>query len=195
MAGASVQGGGPSVDRKQPDVPLKLVLRGEDAILYRDLVGPSLHKRGYRPIQVKSPLNEALAAGIILLSGWDRESPLLDPLCGSATLVIEAACLARGIAPGLERRFPFFRWPDFDDKLWRDLLQEARASISRELPGRLQASDRHPGSLELAKRSAQAAGVSDAITFTCADRQRLPTGDDPASRGHQPSLRRPHRRR
>jgi len=84
----SRRGSRPDVNRQDPDVPLRLVVRGEDAHLFRDLAGDSLHRRGYRPIQVKSPLSEATAAGLLLLSEWDRESPLLDPMCGSGTFVI-----------------------------------------------------------------------------------------------------------
>ena len=75
----------PDVDKERPDLPVRLVLLGDEAILYRDLAGESLHKRGYRDVQHKSPLNEALAAGLLLLTEWDRQSPLCDPMCGSAT--------------------------------------------------------------------------------------------------------------
>src|SRR5690606_31084271 len=102
-----VHGERPDVDREHPDLPLKLVLRGEDVILYRNLSGPSLHKRGWRRVQVKSPLNEATAAGLLLLSDWDRKSSLVDPMCGSGTFLIEAAHLAMDRAPGILRRFPF----------------------------------------------------------------------------------------
>ncbi|MCK5942682.1 MAG: RNA methyltransferase, partial [Planctomycetes bacterium] len=97
----------PNVERDRPDLPLKLVLQGDEAILYRDLGGAPLHKRGYREVQHKSPLNEALAAGLVLLSDWDGEAPMVDPMCGSATLLIEAAFLATDRAPGLGRAFAF----------------------------------------------------------------------------------------
>ena len=108
----------PSVDADDPDLPVKLVLKNDALTIWRNLSGESLHKRGWRPIQVKSPLNEAIAAGLLMLSGWDRKSPLVDPMCGSGTFVVEAALLAADRAPGL-RRFAFERWPDFDAALWR----------------------------------------------------------------------------
>ena len=119
----------PDVDRERPDLPLKLVLRGEDVILYRNLSGASLHKRGWRRVQVKSPVNEATAAGLLLLSEWDRKSTLVDPMCGSGTFLIEAAHLAMDRPPGLMRRFPFERWPDFDAVVWSELRAAARARM------------------------------------------------------------------
>ena len=104
----------PDVARDRPDLPLKLVLHGDEAILYRELGGEPLHKRGYREIVHKSPLNEATAAGLLLLTDWDRQSPVCDPMCGSATFLIEAAWLATDRAPGLGRSFAFEHWRDAD---------------------------------------------------------------------------------
>ena len=84
-------GARPDVDREDPDLPLKIVVRDKVATLARDLAGESLHRRGWRPIQVRSPVNEALAAGLVQLTGWDRRSALADPTCGSGTPLIEAA--------------------------------------------------------------------------------------------------------
>lgn len=155
----------PSVDRRTPDLPLRVHLDARTARLYRDLAGQSLHKRGWRPIQVKSPLNEALAAGLILLSGWDRESVFLDPMCGSGTLVIEAAMIAAERAPGLGRAFACERWRDHDRPLMERLRSEARARAKPTLPFMLYGSDRHHGALQLAARGAQAAGVSKLVRF------------------------------
>jgi len=115
----------PDVDTADPDLPLMALLKRDELSLYRNLSGPSLHKRGWRPIQVKSPLNESIAAGLLLLSGWDRKSPLVDPMCGSGTFVIEAALLAAERAPGLRRRFAFMRWPDFERRAWEALRSAA----------------------------------------------------------------------
>ena len=104
----------PNVEKDRPDLPVKLVLQGNEAILYRELGGAPLHKRGYREIQHKSPLNEATAAGLLLLTGWNRQTPLCDPMCGSATFLVEAAWLATDRAPGLGRSFAFERWKDVD---------------------------------------------------------------------------------
>lgn len=161
-----VHGERPDVDREHPDLPLKLVLRGEDVILYRNLSGPSLHKRGWRRVQVKSPLNEATAAGLLLLSDWDRKSSLVDPMCGSGTFLIEAAHLAMDRAPGILRRFPFERWPDFDAVAWSELRAEARARMRSEPGVELVGYDRHPGAIAIARGSAEAAGVGAWVRFT-----------------------------
>lgn len=161
----------PSVDLEDPDLPLKLVIRGEHATLARDLAGLSLHKRGYRPIQVKSPINEALAAGLILLTGWDGKQALCDPMCGSGTFLIEAAHIAADRAPGLRREFAFQRWPDFDRRTWKKLLSDAdqRWLDGKKQVGPLIGNDRHEGALEIARKSAILAEVDHLITFNCAD--------------------------
>ncbi|MCA8942161.1 MAG: RNA methyltransferase [Planctomycetes bacterium] len=153
----------PSVDTKRPDLQLKLHLQRDQATLYRDLVGGSLHKRGYRPIQVKSPLNESIAAGLVLLSEWDRRSPLCDPMCGSATIAIEAAWIAADRAPGLKQRFAFERWPDFDAKAWRGLIEDAFKRMSMDSVPRIDVADRHPGAIAIAKESIKLAGLRDRI--------------------------------
>ncbi len=164
-----VAGRRPSVDTENPHVPLKLVLNRDVATVYRDLSGDSLHKRGWRPIQVKSPLNEATAAGLLMVGGWDRKSPLIDPMCGSGTFVIEAAMMAADRAPGIDRTFAFHRWPDFDAVGWAGLVADARSRARSTLPFMIAGADRHPGALALAQRGAVAAGVADIVTFTNAD--------------------------
>ena len=159
----------PDVDRKSPDVPLRLVVRGREAHLYRDLAGDSMHRRGHRPIQVKSPLSEAVAAGLLMLTEWDRESPLIDPMCGSGTLVLEAAALAADCAPGLDRRFSAERFPDADARLWRELRDEARSRVRVRLPCALLGSDHHAGALGIARKTARAAGMGDVVDFRLAD--------------------------
>jgi len=161
----------PSVDKDRPDLPIKLVLQKDHAILYRDLAGTTLHKRGYRPIQHKSPLNEALAAGLLLLSDWDRRSPLCDPMCGSATLLIEAALLAMDRAPGLARAFAFERWVDVELDAWRSLYAEAEARAAAGAAQRplLLANDHHAGALEIARKAAAAADLGAAIQFRHGD--------------------------
>lgn len=161
----SRQGRRPSVDVHAPDLPLKVVIQRGVLSLYKNLSGTSLHKRGWRPIQVKGPLNEALAAGLLLLSGWDRHSPLIDPMCGSGTFLIEAACLAADMAPGLRRTFAFEAWPDVDQRLWDKLCAEARTRARDRLPFPLEGADHHGGSLALARKNAAAAGVADMIRF------------------------------
>lgn len=161
-------GARPSVDLREPDLPVKLHLGQDIATLYVDLAGRSLHKRGYRDVQVKSPLSEALAAGLLLMTGWDRRSPLLDPMCGSGTFAIEAAWLAQDRAPGLGRSFAFERWGDLDARAWSELFDEAeqRAEAGRAHVPPIEAADRHAGALSIARRAAQAAGVAAHLSFT-----------------------------
>lgn len=109
------QGARPSVDLDDPDVRLFLHASGDEHTLYRDLSGDPLHMRGYRRHIGDAPLKETLAAAIVRLSGWNRGSMLIDPMCGSGTIAIEADMWARDIAPGLGRRFGFERHLDFDD--------------------------------------------------------------------------------
>lgn len=162
----------PSVHVDAPDLPLKVVLKNDVLTIWRNLSGESLHKRGYRPVQVKSPLNEATAAGLVRMSGWDRASPLVDPMCGSGTFLIEAAMLAADRAPGLERRFAFERWPDLDAELWRRVRADARARAKASLPFPIEGADRHGGAISIAQRSAGAAGVGELVRFTVADAAR-----------------------
>lgn len=161
----------PSVERDRPDLPIKLVLIGEEAILYRELGGEPLHKRGYRVIQHKSPLNEATAAGLLLLTDWDRRGPLCDPMCGSATFLVEAAWIATDRAPGLGRSFAFERWKDVDLDAWRSVYDdaEARAEKGRANMPKLYGNDRHDGALSIASKAIAAAGLQDAIVLTHGD--------------------------
>ncbi len=130
-----------------------------------DSSGTLLHKRGYRQAVAKAPLRETLAAAMLLASGWDRSSPLLDPFCGSGTIPIEAVMLALGIPPGLNRRFAFMDWPGFDEPLWQSLL--AQASPRPESHPLIQASDRDAGAIKSAQANAERAGVSEYIDFQC----------------------------
>ncbi|MBI3273296.1 MAG: RNA methyltransferase [Planctomycetes bacterium] len=163
-------GSRPNVDTQAADLPLHLYVHRNRATLSLDTSGTTLHKRGYRGAMVRSPLNEALAAGILYLTRWDRASALADPMCGSGTLPIEAAMLAARRAPGLLRtRFPFEGWPDFDAAAWSTARAEARALALPELPFPLYASDHHAGALDLARQAARAAGVEPLVRFTVAD--------------------------
>jgi len=129
-----------------------------------DSSGASLHRRGYRLAAAKAPLRETLAAGMVLASGWDRRSPLLDPFCGSGTIAIEAALLAAGLAPGRGRRFAFMDWPDFDSSAWQALCAEP---VRAEGAPRILASDRDAGAIQAARENAERAGVSGLIEFSC----------------------------
>lgn len=163
------RGGRPDVERHDPDVPLRLIVRGREATIFRDLAGDSLHRRGYRPVQVKSPLSEAVAAGLLLLGGWAPESALLDPMCGSGTFVLEAASLAADRAPGLGRSFAAERFPDADASLWADLRAEARDRLRSSGTPPLLGTDRHPGAVAIAKETAKASGLKNLVRFRIAD--------------------------
>ena len=163
------EGRRPSVDKDSPTLPLKLRLVKGQASLARDLAGESLHKRGYRPIQVKSPLNEATAAGLLLMAGYDGTGTLVDPLCGSGTFLIEAAWIATDRAPGLDRRFAFTAWPDFDRELWRMLVEEALDRVKPSAAARFLGIDKHGGALTLARQAVHAAEVDHLVRLERAD--------------------------
>lgn len=163
----------PNVDKDNPDIPIKLHIERDVASFYLNTSGGSLHKRGWRPIQVRSPINEALAAGLILMTGWDTQSPIFDPMCGSGTFLIEAAWMALDRAPGLHRRFPFMLAPDYDERLWRQLHREAEERIKTELDFFFEGGDHHAGALELAERNARLAGVGSFVRFQRGDARDL----------------------
>ncbi len=129
-----------------------------------DSSGELLHRRGYRQEIAKAPLRETLAAAMVLASGWRSGEPLLDPMCGSGTIPIEAAMIARGIAPGLQRKFQFMHWPAFSEGRWNSLLEKARNSVGRSSE-RIRGSDRDGGAVQAAVRNAERAGVADTIEF------------------------------
>jgi putative N6-adenine-specific DNA methylase len=115
----------PDVDTENPDVRINLHVSSDRCTLLLDSSGDSLHKRGYRTTTVEAPINEVLAAGMIMLSGWDRESAFIDPMCGSGTIPIEAAMMAHNIPPGMYRKqFAFEKWPDFDKDLFNSIYNE-----------------------------------------------------------------------
>lgn len=124
----------PSVNREQPDLLINLHISGRKATISLDSSGGSLHKRGYRIGNFEAPLNEVLAAGMIMATGWKGETPFLDPMCGSGTLAIEAAMIAAGIPPGIfKKQFGFENWKDFEPELMeyvaRNLPQEKEVKV------------------------------------------------------------------
>jgi putative N6-adenine-specific DNA methylase len=153
-------GARPSVDPERPMVGFNLHVHKDRAVLSLDSSWDSLHKRGYRPIQTVAPLNEALAAGLLLQSEWNPLQPLVDPLCGSGTFCVEGAWIALNRAPGLTRKwFAFQGWPEFDRPLWNAIRDDARRAVRKELPAAVVGSDNHPGALELARANTRSAGV------------------------------------
>ncbi len=131
-----------------------------------DSSGALLHRRGYRLATAKAPLRETLAAGILMASGWDLKSPLIDPFCGAGTIPIEAALMSRKIAPGMQRHFAFMDWPNFGAEVWerlKDLSREGQAKSSPPITG----SDRDAGAIRAAGENAGRAGVADSVVFSC----------------------------
>jgi putative N6-adenine-specific DNA methylase len=130
-----------------------------------DTSGALLHRRGYRQETAKAPIRETLAAALLTVSGWNARGPLLDPLCGSGTIAIEGAWIARRRAPGLDRRFAFMDWPDFEADTWDSVVAEARAR-ERGSPVPIQASDRDAGATAATVHNARRAGVAADIEVT-----------------------------
>jgi len=156
----------PNVDLDRPSLRIHVHINGDEAEVSLDSSGDSLHKRGYRMQTGDAPINEALAAGLILLSGWDRRSPFLDFMCGSGTIVIEAAMMALNVAPGLLRNeFGFERWKDFDAAIWNALRQEAEGLKIAEIDFPVTGVDLSSMMISNAKENAAAAGMLKRITF------------------------------
>jgi putative N6-adenine-specific DNA methylase len=148
------------------DGQLVIVRMAHDrCLLSVDTSGELLHRRGYREATAKAPIRETLAAALLLAAEWRVDTPLLDPFCGSGTIAIEGAMLARRIAPGLHRRFAFMEWPDFDAALWRRIHDEALSVVLPRAPAPIHGSDRDAGAVESARTNAERAGVADDITF------------------------------
>lgn len=172
----------PSVDVEEPMVGLNLHIYRDQAVLSLESSGESLHKRGYRPILTRAPLNEALAAALILHTGWRGETPFIDPLCGSGTLPIEAGWVALRRPPGLTRkRFGFQGWMDYDVELWTELRDEARQGVLKRLPAPIEGHDLRRDVIDFAAKNARAAGIGHLLTFRCQDIQNFhppaaPTG-------------------
>lgn len=140
-------------------------LLDDECTISLDTSGAPLHQRGYRQALAKAPLRENLAAGILLASGWDSRSPLLDPFCGSGVIPIEAALMAMRIPPGRNRRFAFMDWPGFDPSDWTRLLAEADSQIQKPSTSIL-ASDRDAGAVRMAQENAERSGAAEWIQFS-----------------------------
>lgn len=173
----------PAADSGEDDArtaqPIIVRLLRDRCTVSIDTSGEGLHRRGYRRATAKAPLRETLAAGMLLAAGWGGHTPLLDPFCGSGTIAIEAALRARNIAPGLQRRFAFMDWPDFQRDVWEALRVEANAAARKDSPPIL-ASDRDAGAIDAAAANAERAGVGDAIDFSC---RAFSTVEPPAGPG------------
>lgn len=146
----------PSVDTNDPDIKINVLISNEDMIVSLDSSGESLHKRGYRSVQGPAPLNEILAAGMILLTEWEGNSNFVDPMCGSGTLAIEAALIAYNIPPGTYRKkFGFENWLDYDDDLFQRIVDET--SEKKDVDHFISASDISHQATSIAKQNIKSA--------------------------------------
>jgi putative N6-adenine-specific DNA methylase len=144
-----------------------------------DSSGALLHFRGYRQELAKAPLRETLAAAVLLGAGWSGETPLADPMCGSGTIPIEAAMIARRMAPGRARSFAFLRWAHPDKKMWSALLESARAGELPKSPVQIVGADRDAGAIAAARANAERAGVADDVVFVQQSISALPPAQGP----------------
>lgn len=141
-------------------------LERDNVVVSIDSSGQLLHRRGYRQAVAKAPLRETIAAAMLIGIGWDRVSPLLDPLCGSGTIPIEAALMARNIAPGKNRHFAFMQWPDFNPSLWERVKAESVASELPVINTKILGADRDNGAISASIANAERAGVAADIHFS-----------------------------
>ena len=168
---------------EEADAPSQLVivrLFHDRCTVSIDSSGALLHRRGYRQAIGKAPMRETLAAATLLASGWRGQSPLVDPMCGSGTLSIEGALIARRMAPGLHRDFAFEQWPDFDPVTWHEVRAEAESTALPRSPVVIQGSDRDEGAIEAARANAARAGVSDDVEFAV---RPISAAESPAEHG------------
>jgi putative N6-adenine-specific DNA methylase len=157
--------GGAELPETGADFGVQVTIRHNQALLTLDTSGDGLHKRGYRAEAGEAPLTETLAAALVLLSFWDKDRLLIDPMCGSGTILIEAAMIGRRMAPGLRRSFAAERWPALDAALWAAARDEATAAIDRSGELLLFGSDQDAEAIRVARQNAALAGVGDDITF------------------------------
>lgn len=153
-----------------PAYPLRISIKKDIVSMDLDTTGTSLHKRGYRVAPVLAPISETLAAGLIELTPWHADRILVDPFCGSGTILIEAAMMARHIAPGAKRHFLAEEWTTIvPEDAWMDARQEAKSGVRPDVTSDLQGFDIDPKAVRAARKNAEAAGVGDMIHFQVRD--------------------------
>ncbi len=170
----------PNVDTVNPDLRLHVRISKDVCTVSINSSGESLHKRGYRPkTEMEAPISEVLAAGLILLSGWDKRTPFIDPMCGSGTFLVEAGLIAKNIPPGIFRKqFAFEKWRDFDRKLWTDIVDESYTKRHHRLNTLIIGSDISKEAVEVARESLENAKLGHEIAVECIpfDQYIPPTG-------------------
>ncbi len=168
------QGGRPDVDTRSPDVRVHAFLDDRRLVLYLDTSGEPLFKRGLRTASAEAPIRENLAAGILRLTGWKPGVPLLDPMCGSGTFLLEAAQMALQIPAGLKRSFAFEKLAFHDPLLWQEVRREAESRIRRTSPGPIYGADVDAGAVRAAAANLRAAGLIEVVQLRRADVLELP---------------------
>ena len=161
-----------SVDKQRPDIRIHAFLDDKTVQIFIDTSGEALFKRGYRQDTGEAPLRENLAAGLLLLAGYDGTQPFQDPFCGRGTIAVEAAWIATGRAPGMMRRFGFEKLQNFDKTLWSDLRRRAEAQVKPAFAP-ISGSDSDRRIIQTAFANARSAGVDDIVSFSVADAQSV----------------------
>ena len=159
----------PNVDTREPQVRMHAFITADECTLYIDTSGAPLYQRGLRQKTVEAPLKENVAAGILRLSGWQPGVPLLDPMCGSGTFLVEAAQMALGIAPGAGRGFGFQQLKNFELELWKELLEEAMDAERPAADAQIYGSDISPVAVRAALANLDRAGLLPAVTLSTGD--------------------------
>lgn len=172
----------PDVDAKSPEVRIVVRIVRDECAVSLDTSGESLNRRGYRTNPSEASLKETLAAGLLLLAGWQGDEPLIDPACGAGTIPIEAALIAGNVAPGsLGRDFGFQRLHGFDRRRWEALLSETREAARHPVPVRIEGSDIAPVAVAGAMKNAAAAKVNERILFNARSVRNLDPGEGPGT--------------
>jgi putative N6-adenine-specific DNA methylase len=165
----NVGGTRPSIDTREPEVRIHAYLTATECQLYLDTSGAALYQRGHRKASVDAPIRENLAAGILKLAGWQPGTPLLDPMCGSGTFLIEAALMALDIAPGAGRHFAFERLKNFDAAAWSEIQAQASKRARPASPMPIYGSDSDMRAVRAARQNLEAAGFSNVVQVHQAD--------------------------
>ena len=157
----------PNVEIRDPDIRIHLYLEADYFDLYIDTSGQPLYQRGFRKSSVEAPIRENLAAGILALSGWKPGEPLLDPMCGSGTFLIEAAMISLNQAPGLKRRFGFENWSNFDSIRFKSIKSEYQLNIKPVVFSHIYGSDEDLRAIRVTKSNLEEAGLKSAVELSC----------------------------
>lgn len=162
----NLHGTRPDVDLKYPDIRIHIHIQQSEVTVSIDSSGRSLHQRGYKTATNIAPINEVLAAGLIMMSGWDGQCDFMDPMCGSGTIPVEAAMIACNIPPNINRKeFAFEKWPDFDANLFEKII-ESSLKKTREFHHKIYGYDKAPSAVAKAKDNVKNANLSEYITIT-----------------------------